>query len=164
MANDFINIIERSLIDELRAKFPNCSVYGQYPEAVNATWPAIILEMVGSGTEQKFMGEKVTFGSSNTSSTGEIYGVVYVVHLVIDKDSQINVDNSGTIEGYKQRRLLNYLMLNVANSLQDMDFPDTVQITERHLQSWANVGFASDLELLGATATLGVLFENYREV
>ena len=117
MANDFINIIERSLIDELRAKFPNCSVYGQYPEAVNATWPAIILEMVGSGTEQKFMGEKVTFGSSNTSSTGEIYGVVYVVHLVIDIDSQINVDNSGTIEGYKQRRLLNYLMLNVANSL-----------------------------------------------
>ena len=160
MANDFINIIERSLIDELRAKFPNCSVYGQYPEAVNATWPAIILEMVGSGTEQKFMGEKVTIGSSNTSSTGEVYGVVYVVHLVIDKDSQINVDNSGTIEGYKQRRLLNYLMLNVANSLQDMDFPDTVQITERHLQSWANVGFASDLELWGATATLGVLFEN----
>ena len=45
-----------------------------------------------------------------------------------------------------------------------MDFPDTVQITERHLQSWANVGFASDLELWGATATLGVLFENYREV
>ena len=95
---------------------------------------------------------------------GEIYGVVYVVHLVIDKDSQVNVDNSGTIEGYKQRRLLNYLMLNVANALQDMTFPSTVEITERHLQSWANVGFAADLELWGATATLGVLFENYREV
>ena len=160
MANDFINIIERAIIDELREKFPNCAVYGQYPEAVNATWPAIILEMVGSGTEQKFMGEKVTFGASNTQTTGEIYGVVYVIHLIIDKDSQINVDSVG----YKQRRMLNYLMLNVANAVQDMNFPTNIEITERHLQSWTNVGFAPDLELWGATATLGVLFENYREV
>jgi hypothetical protein len=164
MANDFINLIERAVIDELRVKFPNCAVYGQYPEAVNATWPAIILEMVGSGTEEKFMGKKVTFGSSNTQTTGEIYGVVYVIHLIIDKDSQVNVDNNGTIEGYKQRRLLNYLMLNVANAIQDMDFPSTVEITERHLQSWTDVGFAADLELWGATATLAVYFENYRAV
>ena len=160
MANDFINIVERAIIDELRTKFPNCHVYGQYPEAVNASWPAIILEMVGSGTEQKFMGDKVTFGSSNTKTTGEMYGMVYVVHLIIDKDSQVNVDNVG----YKQRRLLNYLMLNVANAVQDMSFPSTVEITERHLQSWTNVGFAADLELWGATATLAVMFENYREV
>ena len=66
----------------------------------------------GSGIQEKFMGEKVTFGSSNTGSRGEIYGVIYVVHLIVDKDSQINVENSGTVEGYKQRRLLNYLMLN----------------------------------------------------
>jgi len=119
---------------------------------------------VGSGTEEKFMGKKVTFGSSNTQTTGEIYGVVYVIHLIIDKDSQVNVDNNGTIEGYKQRRLLNYLMLNVANAIQDMDFPSTVEITERHLQSWTDVGFAADLELWGATATLAVYFENYRAV
>ena len=164
MANDFINLIERKLIDQLRVEFPNCSIYGQYPEAVNATWPAIILEMVGSGTEEKFMGKKVTFGSSNTQTTVEIYGVVYVIHLIIDKDSQVNVDNDGTIEGYKQRRLLNYLMLNVANAIQDMDYPSTVEITERHLQSWTDVGFAADLELWGATATLAVYFENYRAV
>ena len=71
MANDFINLIERAIIDELRSIFPECSIYGQYPEAVNASWPAIILEMVGSGTEQKFMGKKVTFGASNTQTTGE---------------------------------------------------------------------------------------------
>ena len=164
MANDFLNIIERAVIDELRDKFPNCSVYGQYPEAVNAQWPAIILEMVGSGMQEKFMGKKVTFGSSNTASTGEIYGVIYVIHLIVDKDSQVNVDNSGTIEGYKQRRLLNYLMLNVANAIQDMDFGSTIQIVERNLQSWSDVGFASDLELWGATATLSIFFENYREV
>ena len=164
MANDFINLIERKLIDELRDKFPNCSVYGQFPEAVNAKWPSIILEMVGSGIQEKFMGKKVTFGSSNTASTGEIYGVIYVIHLIVDKDSQINVNNDGTIEGYKQRRMLNYLMLNVANAIQDMDFGSNIEIVERDLQSWADVGFASDLELWGATATLSVFFENYREV
>ena len=164
MANDFINLIERKLIDQLRVEFPNCSIYGQYPEAVNATWPAIILEMVGSGIQEKFMGEKVTFGSSNTGGRGEIYGVIYVVHLIVDKDSQINVENSGTVEGYKQRRLLNYLMLNVANSVQDMDFGSDIQITEKNLQSWTDVGFASNLELWGATATLSIFFENYREV
>ncbi len=160
MANDFINIIERAIIDKLRTDFPGISVYGQYPEAVNASWPAIVLEMVGSGTEEKFMGQKLTFGASNTKTTGEMYGVVYVVHLIIDKDSQVNVDNVG----YKQRRLLNYLMLNVANAIQDMDFPSTVEITERHLQSWTDVGFAADLELWGATATFMVKFENYRAV
>tara|TARA_Y100001963_G_scaffold96508_1_gene132889 strand:+ start:1032 stop:1526 length:495 start_codon:yes stop_codon:yes gene_type:complete len=164
MANDFINLIERKLIDELRDKFPNCAVYGQFPEAVNATWPAIVLEMVGSGVQEKFMGKKVTFGASNTQSTGEIYGVIYVIHLIVDKDSQINVNNDGTIEGYKQRRMLNYLMLNVANAVQDMDFGNNIEIVERDLQSWADVGFASDLELWGATATFSIFFENYREV
>jgi len=164
MANDFLNTIERSVIDELRDKFPNCHIFGQYPEATNAAWPAIILEMVGSGMQEKFMGKKVTFGSSNTTSTGEIYGVIYVIHLIVDKDSQINVDNSGTIEGYKQRRLLNYLMLNVANAIQDMDFGSNIEVVERSLQSWADVGFAANLELWGATATLSVFFENYREV
>ena len=57
MANDFINLIERKLIDQLRVEFPNCSIYGQYPEAVNATWPAIILEMVGSGIQEKFINQ-----------------------------------------------------------------------------------------------------------
>jgi len=55
-------------------------------------------------------------------------------------------------------------MLNVANAIQDMSFPSTVEITERHLQNWDDVGFASDLELWGATAVFLVYFENYREV
>ena len=164
MANDFINLIERDIIDELRDKFPNAHIFGQYPEAVNAQWPAIILEMVGSGIQEKFMGKRVTFGASNTQTTGEIYGVIYVIHLVVDKDSQINVDNEGTIEGYKQRRLLNYLMLNVANTVQDMSFSSSLEIVEKNLQSWADVGFAADLELWGATATLSLFFENYRGV
>ena len=164
MANDFINLIERQLIDELRDKFPNAHIFGQYPEAVNAQWPAIILELVGSGIQQKFMGKKVTFGPSNTKSEGEIYGCAFMIHLVVDKESQMNVDNDGTIEGYKQRRLLNYLMLNVANAIQDMSFASTIEIVERTLQGWNDVGFASDLELWGATAMISVFFENYREV
>ena len=88
--------------------------------------------------------------------------MVYI--LLVDKDSQINVDNSGTIEGYKQRRLLNYLMLNVANTIQDMSFSSSIEIVERTLQGWQDVGFAADLELWGATARISVFFENYREV
>ena len=164
MANDFINIIERDIIDELRDKFPNAHIFGQYPEAVNAQWPAIILEMVGSGIQEKFMGKKVTFGTSNTKTTGEIHGVIYVIHLIVDKDSQMNVDNSGTIEGYKQRRLLNYLMLNVANTIQDMNFSSSLEIIERNLQSWTDIGFSPNLELWGATATMSIFFENYRAV
>ena len=169
MANDFINIIERSLIDELRAKFPNCSVYGQYPEAVNATWPAIILEMVGSGTEQKFMGEKVTFGSSNTSSTGEIYGVVYVVHLVIDKDSKLSVtQDDDSVVVYKGRRLLNYLMLNVANVLTDMgsatggSWYTGTEVLQQDLNNWSDIGYDPALEMYGASAVYMIAFKNYR--
>ena len=162
MANDFINIIERDIIDELRDKFPNAHIFGQYPEAVNAQWPAIILEMVGSGIQEKFMGKKVTFGTSNTKTTGEIHGVIYVIHLIVDKDSQMNVDNSGTIEGYKQRRLLNYLMLNVANTVTDLTFPDTVEIMERHLQAWSEIGYIPELELWGASAVCMISFKNWR--
>ena len=54
---DYINIIERAIIDSLRSDFPEAHVYGQYPDAVNLSYPAIILELVGMGQETKFMGE-----------------------------------------------------------------------------------------------------------
>jgi len=160
MANDFINLIERAIINQLRFDFENVHVFGQFPEAVDVEYPAIIVQLVASGLDEKFLGEKLTFGASNTPSTGEIYGMAVVLHLIVDKKSVMTVG----AEGYKQRRLLNYLMLNVANSITDLDFPSTVEITERRLQAWSDVGYLPELELWGASAQYMVGFENYREV
>ena len=129
---DFINLIERKIIDQLRADFPTCHVFGQYPEAVDVQYPAIILEIEGSGPYQKMMGEKVSFGA--TDYTGEIYGIIYIVHLLINEEISITVGS----DKYKQRRLMNYLMLNVANTMTDIGttakpWPATVDVIE---QEW----------------------------
>lgn len=158
--NDYINDTERAIIDKLRLDFPECHVYGQFPQAVDATWPAIIVQLIASGTEEKFMGNKVTFGTSNTMTTGEIYGMMFKIHLLVDIDSSITVDGTG----YKQRRLLNYLMLNVANTITDLAFPSNLEIIERHLRNWQEVGYDPLGELWGATATYMLSFENYRGV
>ena len=154
---DFINIIERALIDSLRTDFPEASVYGQFPQAVNITYPAIILELVGMGQEQKFMGEALTFG---TAGKGEIYGVIYRIHLIVDSES---MPTTGDASGYKQRRLLNYYMLNVANTITDIVFEESdVEIVERHLRSWEDVGWGPDLEIWGASASYICYFKNFR--
>tara|TARA_Y100000593_G_C4172490_1_gene267754 strand:- start:201 stop:686 length:486 start_codon:yes stop_codon:yes gene_type:complete len=158
--NDYINDTERALIDKLRLDFPECHVYGQFPQAVDANWPAIIVQLIASGTEEKFMGNKVTFGSNNTMSTGEIYGMMFKIHLIVDIDSTIVVDGTA----YKQRRLLNYLMLNVANTITDLGFPSNLEIIERHLRNWQEVGYDPLGEVWGASATYMISFENYRGV
>ena len=93
------------------------------PEVEELKFPAIIVEHTGSGFEEQFMGQKVTLGS--TSGTGETYGASYAIHLIAEKESQIQVASgsfSASNAYYKQRRLLNWMMLNVANSVMDIDF------------------------------------------
>ena len=160
MANDFINLIERAIINQLRFDFEDVHVFGQFPEAVDVEYPAIIVQLIASGVDEKFMGEKLTFGTDNTQSTGEIYGMALTLHLIVDKKSVMTV----SAEGYKQRRLLNYLMLNVANSITDLEFPSTIEVIERHLQAWSDIGYLPELELWGASAQYMVSFENYRAV
>jgi len=46
---DFINDIERAIIDRLRTTFPDAHIYGQYPEAADVQYPAIISEITSSG-------------------------------------------------------------------------------------------------------------------
>ena len=154
---DYINIIERALIDSLRTDFPEAHVYGQYPDAVNLEYPAIILELVGMGQETKFMGEGMTFG---TTGKGEIYGVIYRLHLIVNAES---MPTSGNASGFKQRRLLNYYMLNVANTITDISFNENdVEIVERHLRAWEDVGWVPELEVWGASASYICYFKNYR--
>lgn len=160
MPNDFINLIEREIITQLRTDFDTAHVFGQFPEAVDTSYPAIIVQLVASGVDEQFMGRQVTFGTSDTQTTGEIYGMVLNLHLIVDKESVIDVGDPAV--GYKQRRLLNYLMLNVANSITDLTFPSTVEILERHMQAWSEIGYVPELELWGASAVYMVSFKNWR--
>jgi len=107
------------------------------------------------------MGEKVSFGS--TDYTGELYGIIYVIHVLIDRKSDITVDGTK----YKQRRLQNYLLLNVANTMTDLGttakpWPATVDVIEQELQNWVDVGYDAQMELFGASVTFMVAFQNYR--
>ena len=160
---DFINTIERAIIDQLRTDFSGFTVYGQYPSQVDVTYPCIVVEQIANGTDVQFMGQNTTFGGAG--KTGEVYGLGFRFHLLVDKASSksITPDGGGSAEVYKQRRLLNWAMLNVANTLMDITFDATkVQVIERHFNGFTDVGYVPDLELWGSTATMAVSFENFR--
>jgi len=166
---DFINDIERAIIDQLRTTFTDIHVYGQYPEAIDIQYPAIISEITSSGMFDKFMGEDVTFG--NEVKVGELVGIIFTYHIVINKDSELNVAQGTDPESYvvyKGRRLLNYLMLNVANVLTDMGGPSGgswysgTEVVQQDLNNWSDIGYDPALEMYGASAVYMVAFKNYR--
>ena len=174
MAKDFLNVIERALmmgisdtINGLTASGEDIHVFGEFPEVEELKFPAIIVEHTGSGFEEQFMGQDVTLGSS--SGTGEIYGASYTLHVICEKETTIQVGTnnfSASDAYYKQRRLLNWLMLNVANSVMDVNFDtyeeEDTQVIERHLNSWQSVGFIPDLQWYGASADFSITFTNIR--
>lgn len=164
---DFINDIERAIIDQLRTTFTDAHIYGQYPEATDVQYPAIISEITSSGRFDKFMGEDVSFGTE--IKIGEVVGIIFTYHLVIDKDSELTVTQSDESEVvYKGRRLLNYLMLNVANILTDMGSPTGgswytgTEVLQQDLNNWSDIGYDPALEMYGASAVYMIAFKNYR--
>tara|TARA_Y100001938_G_C8074042_1_gene424882 strand:- start:1539 stop:2063 length:525 start_codon:yes stop_codon:yes gene_type:complete len=174
MAKDYLNVIERALmmgisdtINGLTESGEDIHVFGEFPEVEELKFPAVIVQHTGSGFEEQFMGQQVTLGSS--SGTGEVYGASYTIHVICEKETTIQVTSgasSTTDANYKQRRLLNWLMLNVANSVMDVDFDnyeeEDTQVIERHLNSWSNVGFIPDLQWYGASADFMITFTNLR--
>ena len=71
---DYLNVIERKIIDELRIFFngieggasnPKVFVTGQFPEPETLKFPSVILQQIGSGFEEEFVGQKVSFGSNS---------------------------------------------------------------------------------------------------
>jgi len=160
---DFINTIERAIIDQLRTDFSGFTVYGQYPSQVDVSYPCIVVEQIANGADTQFYGQNTTFGGSD--KTGEVYGLGFRFHLIVDKASSksISPDGGGSAEVYKQRRLLNWAMLNVANTLMDITFDAAkVQVIERRFNGFSEVGYESHLELWGSTATMMVTFKNFR--
>ena len=172
MAVDHLNIVERKLIDNLRAGTYNTAagtstawsindvtVFGQFPSTDETKYPAIITEMSANGIEEQYFGQNLTFGSSDTAAKGELYGVGFKIHLLVDRDSSITIDG----EPYKERRLLNYLMLNSANVLMDVDYSaTTTEVVERHFTGFTDIGYNPDLEIWAAMATMVIVFKNNR--
>ena len=137
-------------------------VYGQFPETEELKFPAVVVQQVASGIEEKFMGDKIVFGSDVTQSSGELYGIGFMIHLITDKESKITVDGTD----YKQRRLMNWLMLNIANALNDIDWDtykeEELEIVERHVLAWNDIGHMGQLQWYGATCRMSVTFLNKR--
>ena len=174
MAKDFLNVIERALmtgisdqINLLTEAGENIHVFGEFPEVEELKFPAIIVQHNGSGFEEQLMGQSASLGSS--LGTGEIYGASYTIHLICEKETTIQVVSGASSASdvyYKQRRLLNWLMLNVANSVMDINFDtyeeEDTQVMERHLNAWGNIGFLPELQWYGASADFMITFTNFR--
>jgi hypothetical protein len=182
MAKDFLNIIERALMTGISDKLNGATddgsdihVFGQFPETEEMKFPAIVVQLVGSGFAEKYFGENVTFGSSSnetSSGSGEAYGCTYLVHLFVDSDTEITLTDVPNIKSgtstitYKQRRLINWLMLNIANAVMEIDWDiyeeDELEILERTLTQWRDIGFMPQAQWYGATAEFELFFLNLR--
>ena len=83
-------------------------------------------------------------------------------HIIVDKDTEIDIGGTK----YKQRRLVNWLMLNIANSIMEINWSvyeeEELEIVERHLDSWRDIGFLDALKWYGATAEFEIYFLNKR--
>jgi hypothetical protein len=166
MAKDFLNIIERAMLMGLSDKMNTATsagdiyFYGEFPEAEEVKFPAVIIQQVASGFEEQMMGQNMTLGSS--SGTGEIYGIAYNIHIICEKNDEITIGGSV----YKQRRLLNWIMLNVANELTDLNFSEyqeeDMEIIERHLLAWRDIGYMPEFQWYGASCDYSLTFKNYR--
>tara|TARA_R100000995_G_scaffold8493_1_gene3674 strand:+ start:358 stop:936 length:579 start_codon:yes stop_codon:yes gene_type:complete len=186
---DHLNNIERALIDKLRTgtyttttgsatawSSGDVTVYGQYPTTDDVNYPSIITEMVANGMEQQFMGQKLT-NNAGTDARGELYGVGFNIHIMVDSESSIDVTNtiagpSDATQPYRERRLLNYLMLNCANVLMDLDFsnitkgaigtPAATEVDQRMFSGFRDLAYNPELDLWMATASMVVVFKNSR--
>ena len=182
MAKDHLNIIERALMTGVSDKLNGATddgsdiyVYGQFPETEELKFPAVVVQLIASGFAEKYFGEKITFGnSSNTTSSGsgEAYGATYLIHIFVDSETEITLTDVANIKSgtstitYKQRRLINWLMLNIANSLMEIDWDvyeeDELEILERTLAQWRDIGFMPQAQWYGATAEFELFFLNLR--
>lgn len=162
MATDHLNNVERTLIDNLRTgtfdggtawSSSDVTVFGQFPEPEDIKYPCIVIEMVANGMEQQFMGMNVD------GKVGELYGVGFRIHLAVERNSSITVSSTP----YKQRRLLNYLMLQAANVLMDCDFTSSgTEIDNRSFGGFSEIGYNPALEVWSATTTFLLTFKNTR--
>tara|TARA_R110000751_G_C13613395_1_gene463679 strand:- start:40 stop:552 length:513 start_codon:yes stop_codon:yes gene_type:complete len=170
MAPDHLNYIERILINNLRTGTyktgvdpvdaqawtdGSVKVFGQFPEPEEAMYPCLIVQMVANGIEEQFMGQHMS-----DNKRGELYGAAFQVHCIVDSESTLD---NGSGSGFKQRRLLNYMMLAVANIITDCTFdPAETEIVSRFHTGFKEIGYDPTLELYAATTGMIIVFKNDR--
>ena len=96
MAKDYLNVIERALMMAVSDKINSAVtgdiyVHGQFPESEDVKFPSIIVQQIASGFEEKYFGETITFGTDTSASSGEAYGISFLIHLLVDKDTEIDI-------------------------------------------------------------------------
>ena len=169
MAKDYLNVIERALmmgisdhLNDATASGSDVYIHGAFPSTEEIKFPTVVVQIVASGFEEKFFGDTVTFGTDATKSSGEVYGITFLLHIFADKDTEITIGS----DIYKQRRLINWLMLNIANSIMEIDWgvyeEEELEILERHLAQWRDIGYMPDVGWHGATAEFDIYFLNKR--
>ena len=165
MAKDFLNVIERALMMGVSDKINEAvtgdvHVYGEFPDTEDLKFPALVVQQTASGFEEQLLGQSQSFGGA--TGTGEIYGIAFTFHIILEKDTDITIGGNS----YKQRRLLNWLMLNIANAVMDIDWDvyqeENLDVHERHLETWRNIGFVEELQWYGASADFVLTFSNFR--
>ena len=167
MANDFLNVIERALLMGVSDKLNGATAsgsdiyfYGEFPETEEVKFPAVIIQQTASGFVEQMMGQKMTFGGA--SGTGEIYGIGYNIHIICERANEITIGD----EVYKQRKLLNWIMLNLANEITDLNFSDykeeEMEILSRRLMRWRDIGYMPEFEWYGASCDYSLTFKNFR--
>jgi|TARA_R110000824_G_scaffold976_2_gene5533 hypothetical protein len=170
MAPDHLNYIERVIIDNLRTgtyktgvdpvdatAWSNGSVkvFGQFPEPEEAQYPCLVVQMVSNGIEEQFLGQHMS-----VNQRGELYGAAFQIHAIVDSESTLD---NGTGSGFKQRKLLNYMMLSVANIITDCTFdPTSTEIVSRFHTGFKEIGYDPTLELFAATTGMIIVFKNNR--
>ena len=166
MAKDFLNVIERAMMmglsDKMNAATSDGDIYfyGEFPEAEEIKFPAVVVQQVASGFSEQMVGQSMTFGGA--SGTGEIYGINYNIHIICERENEITIGGSV----YKQRRLLNWIMLNIANELQALDFDEykeeDLEIINRRLLAWRDIGYMPEFQWYGASCDYSLSFKNVR--
>lgn len=167
MAKDFLNVIERAILMGVSDKINTATAtgsdihfYGEFPEAEEVKFPAVVIQQVASGFTEQMMGQSMTFGGA--SGTGEIYGISYNIHIICERKSEITI--GGVV--YKQRKLLNWIMLNLANEITDLDFSsyqeENMEVLERRLLAWRDIGYMPEFQWYGASCDYTLTFKNYR--
>lgn len=167
MAKDFLNVIERAILMGVSDKINTATAtgsdihfYGEFPEAEEVKFPAVVIQQVASGFTEQMMGQSMTFGGA--SGTGEIYGISYNIHIICERKSEITI--GGAV--YKQRKLLNWIMLNLANEITDLDFSsyqeENMEVLERRLLAWRDIGYMPEFQWYGASCDYTLTFKNYR--
>ena len=180
MAKDHLNVIERAMMMGISDKLNSAAsgdihVFGQFPETEELKFPAVVVQLVASGFAENYFGDKISFGDSSNSTSsgsGEAYGATFLIHLFVDNDTELSVTSNSIKTGssstivYKQRRLVNWLMLNIANAIMEIDWntyeEDELEVLERHLAQWRDIGFMPTAQWYGATAEFELYFLNLR--